>query len=53
MRPLVYDFGQLNTDTERDYTRQIVQDRVRMLKPLSMCAQCMSMYADASVSEML
>ena len=50
MRPLVYDFGQLNTDTERDYTRQIVQDRVRIL---SMCAQCMSMYADTSVSEML
>lgn len=29
MRPLVYDFGQLNTDTERDYTLQIVQDHVR------------------------
>ena len=28
MRPLVYDFGQLNTDTERDYTRQIVHDHV-------------------------
>ena len=28
MRPLVYDFGQLNTDTERDYTYQIVHDHV-------------------------
>ena len=28
MRPLVYDFGQLNTDTEREYTTQIVQDHV-------------------------
>ena len=28
MRPLVYDFGQLNTDTERDYTREIVRDHV-------------------------
>ena len=28
MRPLVYDFGQLNTDTERDYTTQIVHDHV-------------------------
>ena len=29
MQPLVYDFGQLNTDTEKDYTRQIVSDHVR------------------------
>ncbi|CAI8017205.1 E3 ubiquitin-protein ligase rnf213-alpha [Geodia barretti] len=28
IRPLVYDFGQLNTDTERDYTTQIVHDHV-------------------------
>ena len=27
MRPLVYDFGQLNTETERDYISQIVDDR--------------------------
>ena len=27
MRPLVYDFGQLNDATERDYTKQIVKDR--------------------------
>ena len=27
MRPLVYDFGQLNLDTEKDYIRQIVSDR--------------------------
>ncbi len=29
MRPLVYDFGQLNTGTELDYTSQIVKDYVR------------------------
>ena len=29
MRPLVYDFGQLNTETETDYTTQIVHDHVR------------------------
>ena len=29
MRPLVYDFGQLNLETEKDYTRQIVSDRCR------------------------
>ena len=28
MRPLVYDFGQLNQDTERDYISQIVKDHV-------------------------
>lgn len=27
MRPLVYDFGQLNNKTEKDYTHQIVTDR--------------------------
>ncbi len=31
MRPLVYDFGQLNTGTEQDYTSQIVKDHVREL----------------------
>ena len=29
LRPMVYDFGQLNVDTEKDYTRQIVSDRCR------------------------
>ena len=28
MRPLVYDFGQLNTGTESDYIKQIVTDHV-------------------------
>ena len=28
MRPLVYDFGQLNMDTENDYIKQIVYDHV-------------------------
>ena len=30
MAPLVYDFGQLNTGTEHDYTSQIVKDHVRV-----------------------
>ena len=29
MRPLVYDFGRLNLDTEMDYIDQIVQNHVR------------------------
>ena len=29
MRPLVYDFGQLNNLTEKDYTRQIVRGRCK------------------------
>ena len=32
MRPLVYDFGQLNLGTEYDYTLQIVKDHVRTFK---------------------
>ena len=28
MRPLVYDFGKLTTQTEEDYTKQIVLDHV-------------------------
>ena len=28
MRPLVYDFGQLNPETEKDYAKQIVFDHV-------------------------
>ena len=28
MRPLVYDFGQLKTETEEDYIRQIVKNHV-------------------------
>ena len=31
MRPLVYDFGQLNNATEKDYTRQIVKDRCHVI----------------------
>ncbi len=30
MCPLIYDFGQLNTATEYDYTSQIVKDHVRV-----------------------
>ena len=28
MRPLVYDFGQLNMETEKEYIRHIVQNHV-------------------------
>ena len=31
MQPLVYDFGQLTDNTEKDYTTQIVTDRVSNL----------------------
>ena len=31
MRPLVYDFGQLQQGTEDDYIKQIVHDHVRFL----------------------
>ena len=32
MRPLDYDFGQLNEKTEREYIKQIVQNQVNMLR---------------------
>jgi hypothetical protein len=32
LRPMVYDFGQLNIDTESDYIRQIVQDDVSFIR---------------------
>ena len=35
MRPLVYDFGQLNDSTERDYTRQIVKGRCSQIAAVS------------------
>ena len=43
MRPLVYDFGQLNTDTESRYTKQIVQDHVRKnyFLNFNLCYACM------------
>ena len=31
MKPLVYDFGQLNNATEKDYTRQIVKNRCHVI----------------------
>ena len=34
MQPLVYDFGQLTNTTEKDYTIQIVTDRVSHLQKL-------------------
>ena len=35
MKPLVYDFGQLNNATEKDYTRQIVKDRCRAISEVT------------------
>ncbi|XP_019857687.1 PREDICTED: E3 ubiquitin-protein ligase rnf213-beta-like [Amphimedon queenslandica] len=35
MRPLVYDFGQLNNATEKDYTRQIVKDRCHVISEVT------------------
>ena len=35
MRPLVYDFGKLDDDTENDYTKQMVKDRCRGIKDIS------------------
>ena len=32
MQSLVYDFGQLDSDTERSYATKIVENYVRMLK---------------------
>ena len=34
MRPLVYDFGQLNVDTEKEYTKQIVLNRCKEIPEL-------------------
>ena len=34
MQPLVYDFGQLTNNTEKDYTTQIVTDRVSNLNDM-------------------
>ena len=31
MRPLVYDFGQLNNATEKDYITQIVKNRCQQI----------------------
>ena len=35
MRPLVYDFGQLNNATEKDYTKQIVKGRCQNIPEIS------------------
>ena len=35
MKPLVYDFGQLNNRTERDYIAQIVQYRCQNISGVS------------------
>ena len=43
MRPLVYDFGQLTTWTEEDYTKQIVLDHVSILICIDIIMSCMIM----------
>ena len=35
MRPLVYDFGQLNNSTENNYTKQIVWGRCQTIPEIS------------------
>ena len=35
MRPLVYDFGQLNNATEKDYTKHIVKSRCQAISEIS------------------
>ena len=35
MRPLVYDFGQLNNATEKDYTKHIVKSRCQAIPEIS------------------
>ena len=35
MRPLVYDFGQLNNATEKDYTKQIVKSRCQSIPEIN------------------
>ena len=41
MRSLVYDFGQLSTVTEEDYTRQIVKNQVRKQLIFEQVVDCM------------
>ena len=35
MKPVVYDFGKLDDDTEKDYTRQMVWDRCKEMQSIS------------------
>ncbi len=35
MRPLVYDFGKLDDNTENDYTKQMVKNRCDDIKDIS------------------
>jgi MoxR-like ATPase len=46
MRPLVYDFGQLNNATEKDYTRQIVKDRCANIPGIARQTQIINTVAD-------
>ena len=45
MRPLVYDFGQLDDSTENDYTKQMVHDRCSTVVDLNK-ANCINAVAD-------
>ena len=46
MRPLVYDFGQLNNDTEKDYTFQIVTDRCQNITEVKSQTRLIQSVAD-------
>ena len=45
MRPLVYDFGQLNVDTEKEYTKQIVLNRLKEIPELRSSGMLMDLVA--------
>ena len=46
MRPLVYDFGQLNNETEKDYTKQIVWNRCQAIPEINGQVEIIDVVAD-------
>ena len=46
MRPLVYDFGQLNNATEKDYTKQIVKSRCQSIPKINGQVEIIDTVAD-------
>ena len=50
MKPLVYDYGGLNTDTERAYIERIVQNHVRIV--ILSHSICNRFYTDPMAIEM-
>ena len=47
MRPLVYDFGQLNLETEKDYIWQIVSDRCQDILLVTYSHTCSTTLVDS------